>query len=433
VRDALEATVARMEHLYVELRPRPPSIEVSAVRIAYIVSRFPHVSETFIVRELNGVERSGDIEIELFSLFPPNDGTIHPNAAHWVPRLHRGSARAAVAGAMHWVLHRPRTILGACLRVAWAYRRRPRLLWRALVTLTVAGAHALTMEELRVSRVHAHFATYPALAAWMCHRLTGLPYSFTAHAHDLYLDRSFLETLVRDADFAVAISEFNRRLIRAHVTDAGSTPLHLVHCGVDAERYAFRPRVPPTSGTVHALCVASLQEYKGHRVLFRALAGGSDVLERVRLDLVGSGALRADLERAAVELGIAARVRFHGGLTEPHVLALLNAADLFVLPSVIERTGFMDGIPVALIEAMAVGVPVVASRLSGVPELVRDGETGLLAEQGNPDSLRRALELTLLDPVAAGRRVTAARRLVEREFDVHASSGRMAELLRPLS
>lgn len=124
-------------------------------------------------------------------------------------------------------------------------------------------------------------------------------------------------------------------------------------------------------------------------------------------------------------------MRFHGSLTEPQVLALLDLADLFVLPSIIEPTGFMEGIPVVLMEAMAVGLPVVASRLSGVPELVRDGEAGLLAEQGDPRSLGSALELTLSDPAATGRRVAAARRLIERDFDVRTSARQLAELLRP--
>jgi colanic acid/amylovoran biosynthesis glycosyltransferase len=401
------------------------------VRIAYIVSRFPHVSETFIVRELNGVERSGEMEIDLFSLFPPVDGTIHPDAARWVARLRSGSPGRAAGATMRWLVRRPGSTLASFLRVCWAYRRRPGLLWRALLTLTVACAHAHTIQELGVRRVHAHYATYPALAAWMCWRLTTVPYSFTAHAHDIYLDQSFLRTLVRDADFAVPISEFNRRFIRAHAPDDGSTPLHVVHCGVDPQRYAFRPRVAPADGPVRALCVASLQAYKGHRVLFEALAGAGDALERVRLDLGGSGVLRDELERRAVKLGIAARVRFHGPLTEPQVLALLDLADLFVLPSIIEPTGFMEGIPVVLMEAMAVGLPVVASRLSGVPELVRDGETGLLTVPGDPRSLGSALELTLSDPAATGRRVAAARRLVERDFDVRASALQMAELLRP--
>jgi glycosyltransferase involved in cell wall biosynthesis len=228
----------------------------------------------------------------------------------------------------------------------------------------------------------------------------------------------------------VPISEFNRRFIRAHARD-DSTPLHVVHCGVDPQRYAFRPRVPPANGPVRALCVASLQGYKGHRVLFEALAGAGDALERVRLDLVGSGELRGELERRAARLGIAARVHFHGPLTEPQVLALLELADLFVLPSIIEPTGFMEGIPVVLMEAMAVGLPVVASRLSGVPELVRDGDTGLLAEQGDPRSLGSALELTLSDPAATDRRVAAARRLIERDFDVRTCARQLAELLRP--
>ncbi|MEO7197709.1 MAG: glycosyltransferase [Solirubrobacterales bacterium] len=406
----------------------PPNVHRARTRpkIAYIVSRFPVGTETFIVRELNGVASYGDVDIELFSLFPNPGETIHPDAAQWIARLRKGSAVGALRATPQWLLRRPGAVLGAFLRVGWAYRLRPTLLWRAIATLFIAADHALTIESQGVRRIHAHFATYPALAAWMCHHLTGVPYSFTAHAHDLFLDQSFLPTLVRDADFAVPISEFNRRFIRAHASEP--TPLHVVHCGVDPDRYEFRPRVPPAAGPVRALCIARLCESKGHRVLFEALAG-SDELARLELDLVGPGELRGDLTRLAEELGLGNRVRFHGSLSEPEVLAFLYEADLLLLPSIIERTGFMEGIPVALMEAMAVGLPVVTSRLSGVPELVRDSETGLLAEQGDPLSLRRAIGAALTDPDATRRRVEAGRLLVEKEFDVRISARRMADLL----
>ena len=165
-------------------------------------------------------------------------------------------------------------------------------------------------------------------------------------------------------------------------------------------------------------------------MLLEALADGGPVLDRIRLELVGEGPLRGRLEELARRLGIGARVSFRGGLTEPQVAAALDAADLFVLPSVVAANGQMEGVPVALMEALACGLPTVASRLSGVPELVRDGETGVLAEPGDVGSLREALRVAITDPVAARRRAEAGRRLVESEFDLQRSAGRLAALLR---
>ena len=399
------------------------------MRVAYIVSRFPHVTETFVVRELNGVDAAADVELELFSLFPTTDGTLHPAARGWVARLRRGSARGALRGSAWWLCRRPGALLGSVAIVGRAFAHKPARLARALVTVAVASDHARAMRELSVEHVHAHFANYPALAAWTVARLAGPAYSFTAHAHDIFRDQSFLRRLIADARFVVTISDFNREFLARY--NPAATPVHVVHCGVDPAVWSVRLRALPAHGPVRALCVASLEEKKGHSVLLRALAGdASGCLERVELDLVGPGALRAELEALARGLGLADRVRFHGALAEPDVAALLDRADLFVLPSIVARSGFMEGIPVALMEALATGVPVVATRLSGVPELVRDGETGLLAEPGDSASLRAALERALGDPDGARRRAAAGRALVEHEFDAGASAARMAELIR---
>ena len=138
--------------------------------------------------------------------------------------------------------------------------------------------------------------------------------------------------------------------------------------------------------------VASLEEKKGHRFLLEALARGGPVLGRVRLDLVGSGKLRESLEEMASALGVADRVRFFGSLPEHEVAAMLRRADMFLLPSVVDSTGDMEGIPVALMEAMACGIPVISSRLSGIPELVVDGSTGLLVDPGDVAGIARAIE-----------------------------------------
>jgi glycosyltransferase involved in cell wall biosynthesis len=202
----------------------------------------------------------------------------------------------------------------------------------------------------------------------------------------------------------------------------------VVHCGVDTNSYRFASHAPPTTGPVRALCVASLREKKGHRVLFEALASNSPALDRIELDLVGDGPLRKDLEAEADRLGLSSRVRFHGDLTELVVARILQQADFFVLPSVIERSGDTEGIPVALMEAMAVGLPVVTSRLSGVPELVRDSETGLMADPGDVQGLAGKITELLGDPAEAMTRAASARALVERAFSLESSSSRLVTL-----
>lgn len=398
------------------------------MKVAYVVSRFPHVSETFIVRELDAVAQEPGIDLELFSLFRAVDPTVHPSARRWVARLRRTPPPAAAQGFLWWLARRPVRLLGSSLLAALGAVRRPAILLRTLATLPIAAAKAREIRALGVDHIHAHWATYPALTAWMCTRLTGIPYSFTAHAHDLYVDRSFLAVKVRDARFVVTISDYNRRVLRAFGGDR-DTPVHVVRCGVDPDAYAFRPRATGP-GPVQALCVASLRDYKGHRTLLEALALGDPRIDRVHLWLAGDGPLRDSLETLARRLGLEHRVDFLGGRTEPEVADLLARADLFVLPSVVARDGLMEGLPVALIEALAAGVPTVTTRLSGIPELVRDGETGLLAEPSDAAGLASALARTLADSDAAVERAAAGRRLVEAEFDVRTSGARLAALFR---
>ncbi|MDQ3102329.1 MAG: glycosyltransferase, partial [Actinomycetota bacterium] len=243
--------------------------------------------------------------------------------------------------------------------VVSAYGRKPALLARALVTVGVAAAHARSLGALRVDHVHAHTATYPLLTAWLCHRLTGVSYSFTAHAHDIFVDQTFLRRRLAAAEFAVAISDHNRGFLAAFGGDR-ATPVHVVRSGIDLSAYRFQPRSPEPRGSVRALSIGGLKDYKGHPFLLQALAGAGPELDRVSLDLIGDGPLREELEQLANGLGLRDRVRFHGALPEPAVTSLLADADMFVLPSVITTSGNTEGLPVVLMEALAAGVPVVA-------------------------------------------------------------------------
>ncbi len=395
------------------------------MKVAYVVSRFPAASETFVVRELDEVAADGRIELRLLSLFPSEDDFVHPRARPWLSALSRPGLRRVLSSTLWWLLRRPARLLSSAALVIAATWRRPPTMLRSLAALPVASAHARAIATDPVDHVHAHFASYPTLAAWLCRRLCGTSYSFTAHAYDLFVDQCMLDRKLADAEFAVTISSFNRDFLGRFGGDR-TTPVHVVHAGLDPTAYEYRPRTPPPSGPARALCVASLQAKKGHAVLLEALASGAPGLERLTLDLIGDGELRPQLEHLAGALGIADRVNFHGPRTEAEVRSSLAAADIFVLPSVIAADGQMEGIPVALMEALASGVPAIATRMSGVPELIVDGVTGTLVEPGDPDQLAAALARVLAgeapDP-AQGRRI------VEQQFDVRESGRRMVDLL----
>lgn len=385
-------------------------------------------SETFIVRELEALDRSGEFDLEIRSLFPSPDKAVHEIAQRWNERLVRPTVLDAAAGVAWALMTRPIVLMMILSNVVAGYRRRPSLLVRALTTLPLACAHARDLaRRARPCHIHAHYATYPALAAWACRRLVGTSYSFTAHAHDLYVDTSMLDRKIAEARYVVTISQYNRVLLERH--NAAGTPVRVVHAGIDTGAYRFRSRGIPPDGEVRALTVASLQQYKGHKVLLEALAMGGSAVDRITLDLIGDGVLRQDLEALVDRWGLQERVRFRGSCSEDVVRAALDTADLFVLPSIVADDGQMEGLPVVLMEALACGVPTVATELSGIPEIVVDGVTGLLAAPGDAASLNRTLAAMIGRGSAAAEFAAPGRALVTREFDLRESIAVLTGLL----
>ncbi|MCW3011111.1 MAG: glycosyl transferase, group 1 [Solirubrobacterales bacterium] len=392
------------------------------MKLAYLVSRFPVATETFILRELDAVQRLVPEPVELCSLFAPARPFVHPEAEKWLPRLREPGLGDGLAALLRT---HPRTVAAVLLTVVRTYGRRPRRLARALATVPLAFAHARTLRGAGVEHVHAHWATWPALAAWVVWRTTGIPYSFTTHAHDVFVDPVGLDLLVDDAAFVATVSEYHVAFLRRF--GSGRTPVRLVRCGLELDRHPHRARRPPATGRVRALVTASLTPYKGHAVLLDALAAGGPGLGRLDVQFVGEGPLRTVLEARVAELGLGARVTFHGVLDEPGVREQLERADVFVLPSVVAANGDMEGLPVGLLEALAAGVPAVSTAQSGIPDLLREEATCLLATPGDPWSLAAALEHLLARPDLAERRATAGRRLIEREFDVRDAARTLLE------
>jgi colanic acid/amylovoran biosynthesis glycosyltransferase len=260
------------------------------------------------------------------------------------------------------------------------------------------------------------------------HRLTGIPFSFTVHAHDLYVDQHMLEQKVRAAAFVVAISEYNKQFIVRHCGEDVHDKIEVVHCGVDTR--LFQPRQQDSgSGPFTIVCVGSLEEKKGQTYLVEACR----LLKQRGLDfvchLVGDGQSRAALEQQIQQAGLSGLVRLEGGQPRDQVVRMLRGADVVALPSIITKTGKMEGIPVSLMEPLACEVPVVSTRISGIPELVEDGVTGLLVPPQDPAALADALDRLARDSELGRRMGRAGRAKVLREFDLADNTAKLAQLM----
>ncbi len=402
--------------------------ETPSLKVAYIMSRFPKLSETFILNEILTVASLG-VPIEVYPLLRERQRTVHPEVVEWVRRahFHRLLSFRVLHAHAHFLLSAPAeyvTVATEVFRRTWGSTN---FFIGALGTFPKAVRFAYEMRRTGVTHVHAHFATHPALAAFIIHRLTGIPFSFTAHGSDLHVDRRMLDAKVEAAAFAVAVSAFNKEVMVRECGERNRAKIHVVHCGVDPECFAPLGRFAH-GGQFRIVCVASFEAVKGHRYLIEACRILRDRGMDLRCDLVGDGPLRHAVELQITQSGLGKRVRILGGRPRPDVVRLLASADVAVLASHPTPDGKREGIPVALMEAMASGLPVVASAISGIPELVESGVTGILVPSGDPAAIAAALDLLAADRAQRERMAQAGRDKVLREFNLQTNTRQLLTL-----
>jgi glycosyltransferase involved in cell wall biosynthesis len=393
--------------------------------VLYVVSRFPAITETFVVNEWLAL--SGRFRMTLAALRRGREPTLQPESRRALQRVRfLDAVRPAAVGAhVAWLARRPGAYLAALSTVLrGGLAISPRYAVKEAVVFAQAAPLASTAVREGVAHVHAHFANHPATAAWVVHRLTGIPFSFTAHANDLFVGPALLERKAADARFAIAVSDYNHRLLRERCS--APRRVEVVHCGVDTSRYTWRGLERRERDRI--VCVASLSAKKGHVHLVDAVALLAERRRDLVLELIGEGPERERILARARERGVADRVRLLGARPWEDVRAALARARAFALASVRLPSGRMEGIPVALMEAMASGAPVVATRLSGIPELVRDGVTGLLVDPQDAAGLAEAMARLLDDDALARELAANARALVERSFSLTGEAGRLGDL-----
>jgi colanic acid/amylovoran biosynthesis glycosyltransferase len=406
------------------------------VKVGYLVTEFPLLSQTFVLDEIKG-HLNNDVEVVAVSLIKAAAGS-----PAW-RNLDR--ARVPIVDVFRvrfWKFGLIEKLLVAALEIAAQPRLKPILQDRALGSLndrlTVIGLARAIRRNRKLAGLdllHCHFGPNGRYAAAL--KQAGAfdrPVVTTFHAYELssllrVVQPGYYETLFR---FGALFLPISRHWVQKLV-DLGCDPQRIVvhHMGIDGARNPFRDR---SGGGERPRLIATgrLIEKKGHTYTLRALAlvKQRDPGLAFSLDIVGEGPQMARLQAECAQLGLTEHVTFHGGLPHGQTLELLNRASIFVLPSVTATDGDVEGIPVAIMEAMAQGLPVISTFHSGIPELVEDGVSGLLVPERDVEALAAAITAMLTTPQKWGEVGRAGRRKIEAEFDGRTLSRRLLELYR---
>jgi colanic acid/amylovoran biosynthesis glycosyltransferase len=407
------------------------------MRIAYVIPAYPPLaSQPFVVNEMVAVQDAGH-DVVILPLYAgaaagPRHGTfarLDPAAVLPAPLCDVKTAALAL-----WVLlsHPWRSIrtLAALHRAAgasaWSHLRLAAVTPKAL-------AAAWRLRRLGVQRLHAHFANQTADCAAIAGRIAGIPFSFTAHAYDIYLTtprhrNATLDWKLAHAARILTVSDYARDLLRARLPAGLRDRVCTAYVGIPTD--LFRPEPPPPGGDrLRLLCVARFQAKKGLDTLLAACALLRDRGVAFHLQLIGDGPERAALESQVRRLHLEPYVAMAGAQPQEEIADALRAAHVFVMPCRRDRSGDMDGIPTVFMEALATARPVVSCAVSGVPELVRDGETGVLVPPDDPGALADAVARLAGDPLLRARLGAQGRALVERQHDQDRNARRVVALL----
>ena len=401
--------------------------------IAYIVKAWPRLSETFILNEIISLERRG-VPIQIFSVREPDNGPSHKKVTQVRAKVTYLALRP------HW-----KQAVAANLRLLW---RQP---GRYLQVLFQAITHRVSqfqrygppwhffeaaylvdiLSRGPADHLHSHFASTPTRVALFAHRLSGIPYTFTAHAKDIFAgDLEAFRVKLEGARAVVTCTQYNRDFLSKQYGPLCDGKLHCIYHGLDISQFKFSLFKRDEAGEPVILSVARLIEKKGLEDLIIA----ADILRRrgrtFKVEIIGTGPLRNPLKAHAQRLGLADRVSLVGAQAHDAVCLAYQRASVFVLPCVVAANGDRDGIPNVLLEAMASGVPVVSTPVSGIPELVASGANGILVPPHDARSLADAIEELLASRELSERLARAARTKLESSFSLEASADELLAIFR---
>ncbi len=396
-------------------------------RIAYITVKAPFGrQETFILTEMLALkERGADI------LILPRDKSgelFHKEAAPLIkdtlstPWFDFDIAKDFIS----FICRKPGSFIKIMYDIAFK-ARNIRIALKNLIVFPKAVSLSEDIKKASISHIHAHWASTPSTMAYIISRVTGIPWSFTAHRGDIAVN-NIINKKCATASFVRAIDEKGRKDLTGIVKDSTlDRKILTVHMGVEVAGDVTKPAISHETFTI--LCPANFVPKKGHRYLFESCKILSDKGINFECLISGDGPLGDELKRMVEGLPIGCNIKFLGRLPHEQLLELYaeGRVDVVVLPSIVTEDGVREGIPVALMEAMSYGIPVISTRTGGIPELLGDG-SGIMVEEKDAESLAGAIEKLINDPeyyVLTGMR---GRKKIERDFDVSRISKRLLEL-----
>jgi colanic acid/amylovoran biosynthesis glycosyltransferase len=400
------------------------------MKVGYVVKMYPRFSETFILNEILQLEEQGT-ELHIFSLKLPDDGKFHAEVSlvrapvTYLPNTLVEQFKLAGAENRRLLKERPLKYLKALAHVV----RQQKPIY-ALKRMMQAAKLVVVAEREGIEHLHAHFASSATRVTFYAAMLSDLTFSFTAHAKDIYQeekDEAHLREKLAAARAVVTVSEYNRRHLQGLWPRAR---IERIYNGVDLERFVPGgvKSTPPT-----ILSVGRLVEKKG----ITDLVDACSILKKrevpFRCEIVGKGELGSRIRSRVAALGLEDVVSLPGPRPQGELRGLYRRADVFVAPCVVARDGNRDGLPTAILEAMASGLPVVSTPVTGIPEAVVNGETGALVPEHAPEALANALQDLLEDPKLREKMGIAGRQRAEEKFDVSRNASRLRQLFSETS
>lgn len=398
---------------------------MSGRRIAYLTGEYPRATDTFIQREVAAL-RADDIQVDTFAVRRP--GAEHligteqrEGQASTTYLLELAKGPALVKAHLATMLRRPGGYLRG-LSLAWSTKRPgTRGAVFQLIYFIEAVLLANQMSQRKLTHLHNHFGDSSCTVAMLASEVSSVPYSFTLHGSGIFFEAHTwrLDAKLDRSAFTACISHFTRSQAAIFAAPATLPRLHLIHCGVEPSKLT---PVTHSGRATRMLFVGRVVEAKGLVILFDAMAALEAAAPDLTLTVVGDGPDRSRIEKEAAARGLGGRVEFLGTKSQADVAKLLATAEIFVLPS------YAEGVPVVVMEALGSGVPVVASFVGGMAELVEDETTGFLVRPGDPIQLADRIGRLIDDPELRARMGRAGRERVETDFDSALEARRLATL-----
>ncbi|HEY2322371.1 MAG TPA: glycosyltransferase, partial [Thermoanaerobaculia bacterium] len=422
--DVLDSTEAPSAEARATSQPR-----VRAA-IGVIVTRFPQIDETSILREINELEERGQ-PVMLIPLLRGGGGVVHEEAKPWIHRARYMPliSPAILLANLLLLATQPRRYLGVFWLVFSKTIGKPGVFARSMALFPKSVYLSRLLPRLGIRHVHAQWATHPATMAFIIGTLSDITYSFTVHGPDIFTHRMLMREKVAGAKFIRCVSTFNKAFLCGLFSSVTENKVNVVHVGLNPAVYGSG-QLPFPKTKLQILTVAALNKTKGFAFLVDAVSRLVQQGIDVECNIVGTGPRRAGIEQWAKDLGVADRVHLLGLLPQHEIARKLRECDVFVLPSMIALDGSMDGLPVALIEAMAAGRPVVASTISGIPELVEDGVNGFLVDATHAERIAQAIRKLAENPQLRDRMGRAGQEKVRRQFDIRVTGERLLSLFK---